>query len=234
MQEPIKVTIYGDSLMKGTVIDDKQRYHATISDFLLRLAGRFGLDFCNRAKFGVTIGRGCRLLERDLEKGLNGQYALLEYGGNDCSFHWDQVAEDPTANHRPFTEPEVFQQTLTGMVGSLCAAKVQPVLMTLPPIDAERHLAFVGKTEAAQANILRWLGDVQMIYRFHELYSNIIAQVARQTGALLVDVRQRFLDRHDLRRLVGIDGVHLSREGYKEVTGAFDDFIAARRRPAPA
>lgn len=227
------VNMYGDSLLRGTVIDENMRYHATIPQLLEKLGDKFGLLFKNRAHFGSTITRGDGVLQKDLNNGLGCGYALVEFGGNDCSFAWDEVAADPFADHKPFTSLESFKETLTGMVQKLEAEPVTPVLMTLPPLDAERHLQFIGKTEAARKNILQWLGDVQMIYRFHELYSLAVAQVAKQTKAILVDVRQRFLGRHDLRSLVGLDGIHLSEKGYGIMAQAFADFIQARRTQPP-
>ncbi|MDL2218721.1 SGNH/GDSL hydrolase family protein [Ruminococcaceae bacterium OttesenSCG-928-O06] len=229
----MKVQLYGDSLMRGTVIEKGERYRSVIGEMLERLGQCFGLCFTSRAHFGSTIEKGWQNLQKDLARGLSCDFAVVEFGGNDCSFDWQAVAEDPAGEHPPFTTPERFEALLGEMATRLQQADVTPVLMTLPPIDATRHLQFIGKTEEGRRNILQWLGDVQMIYRFHELYSNIVAGVAKKTGSILVDVRRRFLDRHDYTALVGSDGVHLTREGYALVCQAFADFVAARRQ-APA
>lgn len=233
LQEKIKVVIYGDSIMRATVLDDTNRYRATISGILDRLDEAYQIDFKNRAHFGITCTRGADLLERDLQKGLECDYAVVEFGGNDCSFLWEEVAEDPDYDHQPNTAVQTFGETLTAMVEKLQAAGVPPILMTLPPVDAERHLHFIGRDDTGRRNILQWLGDAHMIYRFHELYSRTIEKVARRTGTILVDVRGRFLDKHNLKELLGEDGIHLSEAGYKIIGETFADFIEAHRTQPP-
>lgn len=229
MSEKIKVNIYGDSIMRATVLDDTNRYRATVAGILEELDDSYQIDFKNRAHFGITCTRGADLLERDLQKGLDCEYAVVEFGGNDCSFTWDEVAKDPDFDHQPNTAVEDYKNTLTAMVGKLRDAGATPILMTLPPVDADRHLHFIGKDDTGRRNILQWLGDAHMIYRFHELYSRTVEQVARATGAILVDVRGRFLDKHNLKELLGEDGIHLSEKGYRMIGEAFSDFIHAHR-----
>lgn len=229
MSEPVRVNIYGDSIMRATVIDEELRYHSTIAELLRRMGECFGLAFKCRARFGSTVAKGRQVLERDLAAGLDCGYAVLAFGGNDCSFNWEAVAKAPGTEHRPFTELEDFRRHYTEMALALQHEGVQPVLMTMPPLDAERHLHFIGKTDEGRQNILGWLGDAAMIYRFHELYSHAVEEIAHKTKALLVDVRQRFLQRHDLGRLLGLDGVHLSPAGYQLVYEAFADFVRSYR-----
>lgn len=229
MSEKVKVAIYGDSIMRGTVLDETMRYRSTVSTLLKELDDVYRLEFKNRAHFGITAPRGAELLERDLKKGLDCEYAVVEFGGNDCSFLWDEVAEDPGFDHQPNTLVPQFEETLAAMVERLRGAGVTPVLMTLPPVDSDRHLYFIGKNDKGRQNILQWLGDAHMIYRFHELYSRTIEKVAHDTGAILVDVRKRFLDKHNLKELLGEDGIHLSEKGYRMIGEAFSDFIRARR-----
>lgn len=228
--QQVKANIYGDSIMRGTVMERGNRYRATISQMLQQLAGQFGIQFQNRAHFGITVEKGSQLLQKDLQRGNLCDFAVVEFGGNDCSFAWDEVAAAPEKEHLPFTDIDTFRSTYMGMVERLKDAGVTPVLMTLPPLDAERHLDFIGDTPEKRRNILQWLGDTQMIYRFHELYSRTVEQIALLTNSILVDVRNRFLDKHNLKELLCEDGVHPSPAGYAIVLQAFDDFIAQHRR----
>lgn len=234
MHAAANVYIYGDSLMKGTVIDDSLRYHATMAARLERLQARFGLRFQNRSRFGITAQRGLRLMEKDLAEKTAGStggaggaddYAVIEFGGNDCDFNWAEVSASPAAQHAPFSPLDDFSEALMDMAALARRAGMTPVMMSLPPIDAERYLAFICRRGASRENILRWLGDAQMIYRFHELYSRAAERVARDTGALLVDVRDRFLGRHGYRELIGLDGIHLTTAGYEVVYEAFEELI---------
>ncbi|MDL2214511.1 SGNH/GDSL hydrolase family protein [Clostridia bacterium OttesenSCG-928-O13] len=223
------VYIYGDSIMRGTVIDEQQRYHSTISGFLERLANQFSIRFVNRSHFGITVEKGKQILQKDINKGLACDFALLEFGGNDCSYAWDEVGKTPTADHRPATEPDVFARELQAMAQMLQNENIEPVLMTLPPVDAQKHLDFIGQPPNNKKGILSWLGDAQMIYRFHELYSTAIRHVAAATNSLLVDVRAAFLDKHNINELVGPDGVHPSAQGYALICEEFTKYIARRR-----
>ncbi len=224
MRELKKVRIYGDSVMKGTVIDRAYRYHALMEEYLARFREKFGFETENRSRFGITVDKGYSLLRQDLEQGVRCDYALVEFGGNDCNFKWNEISVLPDSKHEPITQLAHFKDVYRNMVRDLRGAGIEPVLMTLPPIDAERYLAFLGRNGNNPAQILRWLGDVQRIYRFHESYSNAIVRLSEELRCCLVDVRGYFLDQPHFRDLICIDGIHPSEAGYRLVCRAFDDF----------
>ena len=98
------------------------------------------------------------------------------------------------------TVPE-FTEKLRRAVTALKSAGVQPVLMTLPPIDGQRYFRFISqKTDGG--SVLRWLGDVGRIYRHQELYSDAVAALAFAEGVPLIDVRRQFLPQRDLSGLI--------------------------------
>ena len=99
-------------------------------------------------------------------------------------------------------------------VQELASAGVQPVLMTLPPIDGQRYFQFISR-RADGGSILRWLGDVGRIYRHQELYSDAVAALAMTEGLPLIDVRRQFLRMRDLPRYIAADGIHLTMTGYR-------------------
>ncbi|MCE5235135.1 MAG: SGNH/GDSL hydrolase family protein [Clostridiaceae bacterium] len=224
MEQAVRVRIYGDSVMKGTILDFGYRYHAVMEEYLKRFKQEYNVEAENRARFGITVDRGASLLKKDIEAGLDCDFALIEFGGNDCNFKWNEVSVYPDRDHRPLTELNVFRQTYSSMIADVQKLGVRPVLMTLPPIDAERYLAFLDRSGNNAENILKWLGDVHSIYRYHEMYSNAVAQIARQTGTLLVDVRAYFLDKMPFRDYVCIDGLHPTNKGYDLIAQAFSDF----------
>ena len=144
---------------------------------------------------------------------MQADFALVAYGGNDSDYDWSAISADPTADHRPRTELPVFVQTMQGILDKLKGQGVQPVLMTLPPIHARRYFDFICRSGRDEKNILRWLGDVQIIYRHQELYSDAVARLALETGTPLIPVREEFLDDHKLDSLISPDGIHLTMDG---------------------
>ena len=227
-QTILRAQIYGDSLMKGVVTDENTgRYRATMQRNVAAFETQFHMTVQNAARFGLTADKGQSLLEKDLRTGAGFDYALLEFGGNDCNYCWEEVSARPDDPHAPLTELDRFTQIMRGMIKTLHARGVAPLLMTLPPLDAERYFAFISRGKDAN-NILRFLGDVHMIYRFHELYSSTIEALARQTNTLLIDVRSRFLGLRNFKSLIGPDGIHPNENGYAILVEEFRRFAASR------
>lgn len=208
------VTVWGDSLAKGVVFNSVRRRHMTATVTAVSVAAqKLGLSIENRARFGFTAPRGMELMCQDLSAGYTSNAAVIEFGGNDCNFDWAAISENPDAQHLPATTPESFYRTLCQMVERLYAAKIKPVLTTLPPIDAERYFRFLVGDNLNAKNILKWLGDTQQIYRFQELYSNLIQRAAARTKCMLLDVRSSLLENHRMNALLCEDGLHLNEEG---------------------
>jgi len=210
----MKIQVYGDSLMKAIVVDDNYKYRPLEKRLIAQLQEDTGTEIINRARFGCTSQKGQTVLQRDLEKGLDCTHALLEFGGNDCDFNWPEVAAAPDGEHQPHTPLQQFLDTMTCMVKSLLSVGVKPVLMTLPPLNAQRYLDFIGRNGSDTGRILHWLGDVQMIYRYQEMYSGAIVRLAGKLNLPLIDVRSRFLERRDYGNLIARDGIHLTEAGY--------------------
>ncbi len=210
----MKLNIYGDSIMKAVTVDEHDKYRPLAKGLLEQLHNTTGIETINRAHFGYTSERGQIVLQKDLEHGIDCQWALLEFGGNDCDHNWQEVADAPDREHLPHLSLSRFVDNLRSMIQNLKQAGVQPVLMTLPPLDAQRYLERIGRQGCDTRAILRWLGDVQMIYRWQELYSNAVARLAGELRLPLADIRSRFLSRRDYQSLIARDGIHLTPAGY--------------------
>lgn len=221
----IKVNIYGDSIMAGAVMEAPLEYITIMKENIDRFCGQYPLTIHNRARFGITVDLGRRMLERDLAKGLDCDYALIEFGGNDSNFNWAEVAKAPDVNHYPRTDIDTFRAILASMVQDVRSQGTTPVLMTLPPIDGALYFDFIVSQGNDRDSVLRWLGDANMIYRFHEMYSGAVRQVAEETRCLLVDARAPFLSRRDFHTMICKDGLHLNRKGHEVLFGAFSAFV---------
>ncbi len=213
------IVVWGDSLAEGVVWDASRGRYARVSPNAVQVVGEaLGVGIENRAHFGYTAPKGRTLLSRDLEKGFSCDAAVIEFGGNDCNFDWAAIANDPNGTHLPATTPDVFEETLKEMVDDLRAAGIKPILTTLPPINAERYFRFLSGDRLNAANILQWLGDVQQIYRFQEMYSLIVEKVARLCSVALLDLRRSCLaERAFTNFLLCADGLHLTPDGQRFV-----------------
>ena len=194
--------IYGDSLLKATVPDAAMRYHFHLSEVMAQYPTE-RLEVVNRAKMGSTISKGLSLVEHDVARGMDAR--------------WAGIAADPEGDHRPRTELPEFLSKLKQTVTELARVGVQPVLMTLPPIDGARYLDYICRGGLSRDSIMRWLGDVGCIYRYQELYSDTVASFAMREGLPLIDVRRRFLPQRDLSELISADGIHLTMPGYRQL-----------------
>lgn len=152
-----------------------------------------------------------------MQRGMDARWALVAYGGNDSDFDWAGIAADPEGEHKPRTELPEFLTKLKQTVAELVRAGVQPVLMTLPPIDGKRYLDYICRDGLSRERILQWLGDEGRIYRHQELYSDTVASFAMSEGLPLIDVRRRFLPLRELPQMIAADGIHLTMPGYRQL-----------------
>jgi lysophospholipase L1-like esterase len=220
-----KIRIFGDSILKGVVYSEKEdRYIPIKNNGFDRLGDLLGVEFQNSAMFGCTVTKGKDLLQRAMANGLHCDSVLLEYGGNDCDFLWDQVAADPDAIHLPKTPLEEFDLTLKHMISQLKRVDIVPILMTLPPIDAKRYLGHICRNGLDKNRILHWLGDIHNIERYQELYSLRIATVALETHTQMIDIRSGFLARKDCSSLICNDGIHPNEAGHALIMDLLADF----------
>lgn len=211
-----EILIFGDSVMKGVVLEQiGERYRRFPILAKEQIEADYRIKLNNRAHFGQTIVSGAREVYRVIEQVPNCQVVALEFGGNDCDFDWQAIHARPDAKHQPRTPLDLFTRTYTGLIEALKQRKITPIVMNLPPIDSERYLDFICLDGLSKDRILEFLGDINMIYRFQELYSQTIEKIAVKTGALLIDVRGAFLKRLDFRDLISIDGIHPNLAGHE-------------------
>ena len=238
-QPSTTIHVYGDSILKGIVMDrESGQYTPMREDDFAPLCRKYDVDVVNKSKFGYTISRGWAFLSRALQSAKTKNAPLcdmmiLEYGGNDCNFDWKAVSDVPAGDHLPMTTLETFSDTLKTMIASLREMRITPVLVSLPPIHAQRYLDHIVATTpgADREHILSWLGgDAQMIYRFQELYSSAVTKIAYECGCLYVDLRSAFLDKHNYPSLLCADGIHPNEDGHRLIA---DAFLAAAGKREP-
>lgn len=210
------VLVIGDSITKGVYYDEQRGRHALLKNgFCSLLCERLQLAVENLSRFGCTTQSALQILKSRLQKGPRPALVLLELGGNDCDYHWDDIAKTPEAEHMPFTPLEQYGENLREMVECVKAAGSQPIVCNLPPIDADRYFRFfTGNNADKGAQILKWLGEVGRIYWWHERYNAMAEYIAQLTRTPLIMLRRALLSAYDYRRFVSPDGIHPNAEGH--------------------
>ncbi|NLK87479.1 MAG: SGNH/GDSL hydrolase family protein [Clostridiaceae bacterium] len=209
------ICIFGDSIMKGVIFDAiKGRYIFLKNSFLNILGMRnTNIKVDNFAKFGCTITVGRKLIEKHAEKLPGYEYTALEFGGNDCDFDWKAISEDPDALHIPKTPIDVFEKNYSDIIDHVASKGSKPVLFSLPPLNAHRYFSWISRGLNAD-NILRWLGDEEHIYRWHEMYNIAVLKLAAVKGVALIDIRRAFLETRNYLTLLCEDGIHPNEAGH--------------------
>ncbi len=231
------VCIFGDSVSKGVILDSVSKKYVLLKDSFVNLV-KTGAHFVvkNYSRFGSTVTKGQETLSKRAGELKDYDCVALEFGGNDCDFDWAQIAAEPEAEHRPHTPLDVFMREYTRMISEVRAAGSRPVVLSLPPVDAERYFAWVSRGLDAR-NILRYLGDVEHIYRWHEMYNVAVLRLAHDTGAPLVDISSAFLETRNYRELICDDGIHPNGQGHELIAETIGDAIVRYRglnAPRPA
>lgn len=225
-KEPVKIVVSGDSISKGVIYDEnKQKYIVLEENYVDIVREKLNGIITNTSRFGSTIIKGIQKLKNNIFK-EKPDVVLIEYGGNDCDFNWDEIAEHPDTTHFPRTDFETFEGTLLETVNLVKENKSVPVLMNLPPLNADKYLDWISKNNpVAKENILIWLGSVTKIYWWQERYNSVILKIAEETRTRLIDIRGAFLRFPDYTKLLCVDGIHPNKDGHIVIANKIIDFV---------
>lgn len=177
-------------------------------------------DVINLGKMGCTIEAGERILDKSIGHLEGAKYVLLEYGGNDSDYDWRAIAQSPGEEHQSRTPLRDYESAYERVVEKVRQAGCVPVVLSLPPMDAERYFRFftAGMSDVHKDNILRWLdGSTNTIMSGHELYNMATWKVAQRTGAKWIDITSELLLGHQYRRYLCDDGIHPNELGQARI-----------------
>lgn len=223
------VCVFGDSVTKGVVLGSNKRYTILRDSFVNMIKSSANLVMQNYSKFGCTVSKGLDSLLKHRDELKDFDYVALEFGGNDCDFDWAEVSAAPEEEHQPKTPIDLFQQKYEQMIETVRHTGSRPVLLSLPPIDARRYFAWISRG-LNPANILRWLGDVEHIYRWHEMYNLAVCRLAKDTAAPLLDISSAFLETHHYQELICDDGIHPNEKGHALISRILQGEISQYRK----
>ena len=222
----MKLVALGDSIIKGVLVQsegERSRYSLADKSIVECCAEKLGGESLNLGKMGCTIEAGERILNRYLDKMSGAQYVLLEYGGNDSDYNWQEIAEAPEKEHFPRTRLEVFEEVYERVICKIKEMGAIPLVLSLPPMDAERYFAFFSQKweDGFRANVMRWLGgSTNTIMSGHELYNLATMRIAQRTGAQWIDVTSGLLKGHNFRAYLCDDGIHPNERGQRMIAEA--------------
>lgn len=99
----IRIAALGDSLTKGVILTDQNRYSIADCSFMDIISNELDTSVCNYGKFGCTVSFGNNVIDRHKDEITNSDYTFIEYGGNDCDFDWMKIADSPNEEHDNIT-----------------------------------------------------------------------------------------------------------------------------------
>lgn len=208
-----KLIIYGDSILRGVTFSEERRRHILVGDSELSMVSELGCEVKNRSRMGATITRGLDMIDSTIEECKEGDVVLFEYGGNDCDYEWGEISDNPEGSYIPHTPEDKFTKEYAIAIEKIRERGATPILSTLVPVDAERYIKWITRNNSYE-NIMKWLGDTSMLYRWQERYNRLVESIARCFGCQILDLREKFLLSHNYKSLISADGIHPSEEGH--------------------
>ena len=213
--ENLNFCIFGDSVGKGVVLSDTGRY-ASGSPDINSLTGRDDITLKNYSRFGFVTEKTLWLIEKCGDEIASSDAVFIEVGGNDCDFDWQSISETPDEEHLCKTPPALFEKIYTELLKKAKAFGKKVFALNLPPIVAARYFKNISQRAGVCAeNVLKWLGSVETIYRYQEMYSIMVEKIARAVDVALIDIRSAFLSDHHYENFICEDGSHPNSKGYE-------------------
>lgn len=226
-----KLLIYGDSILRGITYSQELGRHKLCKGYKLESLGALGYDVKNHCRMGATIVRGMDILDKTLDECDENTTVLFEFGGNDCDHDWKAVSEHPTEKHTPRILPETFITSYKDAIDKVRACGAEVLMANMIPIDHERYMQTISKNNSYE-NILNWLGDTSMLYRFQEHYNRIVEHLCTQMQCPLIDLRSAFLLSHDYKTMISLDGIHPTEAGHDLIEETLHDFLQSQSHGA--
>lgn len=208
-----KLLIYGDSILRGITYSEEARKHKLCADYKLPSLSALGYEVINHSRMGATVVRGADMFDYTIGECDSDTTVIFEFGGNDCDYDWGAISSAPSETHLPHTPETPFREQYSSMLKRAVATGARVMMCNLVPMMPERYLNFISK-ERSRENILSWLGDITMLYRYQEHYNLVVEDIARKADCPLIDLRTDFLLSHRCNELISLDGIHPSEEGH--------------------
>ncbi len=209
------IFVLGDSISKGILFDNvKEKYTLYNDSFINKLYRLYPQYVQSKTKFGATIKHAYKYLNEKINV-IQSDYIVMEYGGNDCDFYWDEIADNPDKVHIPKTPLNEYSAIMEEIISKVLSCGKKIILLTLPPIDSKKYFNFFTQNDKIKGEkILIWLKNVDNISRWQESYNNIIWKNAKKHNCLILDIRTPFLQSMNCSEYLCNDGIHPNEQGH--------------------
>ena len=216
-----KVTALGDSLTKGVILTEANKYSLTENSYLDIVSRELDLQISNYGRFGSTIDMGDAMIRRHSDEIATSEYTFIEYGGNDCDFDWMKIADSPMEDYTPNTRLEDFKTRFVKLIDKVRKLGSKPIIISLPPILSTPYFSFFSRlmSEEQKKNVINWLGgSTDIISRWHESYNRALFMIAKETQTPIIDITTPFdTFRGDISSLYCADGIHPNAQGHRMI-----------------
>lgn len=219
-----KIYLVGDSILRGIVYDSERGKYRFGEEMKLHCLEDKGYGVVNLSRMGATVDKGYALLERKLTGDLSGDTVILGFGGNDCNYNWQRVSDKNCDGILPCTPMDTFEQTYRKCIAYAKGLGARVMSVTLVPLDGKKYMNWISRG-LSRENILDWLGDESMLYRWQESYNQKVWEISEDTGCDRIDIRHPFLFSHDYSSLMCEDGIHPTEKGYSLIKSSISDKI---------
>ena len=211
-----RIAVLGDSILRGVVLDDATGRYVRLQPGCVGLAqASLGCQVDNFARFGMTSEKGLELAAKLLHQDGGYDTCLICFGGNDVDHQWQQVAQNPQGENPPNVPCHRYAQNMKQMVELARGHGMEPLVLTLPPIDSQRYFSFFTREIPKRNNILQWLGSVEAIHESHAQYSRQLIALAKELDVRIIDIRKQFIGTGEYQQLLCADGIHPNARGHR-------------------
>lgn len=216
-----KVTALGDSLTKGVVLTEANKYSLTEHSYWDIVSRELDLQVSNYGRFGSTVDMGDVIVRCHSDEIAGSEYTFIEYGGNDCDFDWMKIADSPMEEYTPKITLEDFKAKFIRLIDKVRTLGSKPIIISLPPILSSQYFSFFSRsmTEEQKGNVINWLGgSTDIISRWHESYNRALFMVAKETQTPIIDITTPFdTYRGDIHSMYCADGIHPNARGHRMI-----------------
>lgn len=219
-----KLMIFGDSIFKGiTYSDENKKYSVYKHSFSGKLA-QIGIITENYSRMGATASKISAMLDSKTGSIDSDTAVLFEFGGNDSDFDWNKVSEDPDGALSPNTSNNDFIIIYRKLIEKVRDLGANVIISNLVPIDADKYLKWITAGKSYD-NIMKFLGDASILYRWQEYYSITVERIADETDCPVLDIRRNFLISHTYKSLLCSDGLHPTAAGHVLIDNTIFNYI---------